>query len=145
MHQPSVSRYIIPLKFSYWNIICFWQKQPINAQYFRLCSVLIKVHPIPHAIFESTKLGFVQILHHCSVSWKMTPLYFFSWNHIYFGQKRPMEVKFLVFWVIRWKFTKLLMPYFRPQVRFSLNFASVFRGNSSVLFQLKLYIIFTKV
>ena len=39
------------------------------------------------------------------------------------------------------------MPYLKPQVSFSLNFASLFNargGQSFVLFQLKLYLIFTK-
>ena len=29
-------------------------------------------NPIPHAIFETTRSGFIQILHQCSVSWKIT-------------------------------------------------------------------------
>ena len=80
----------------------------------------MKVHPIPHAIFETARSGFIQIFHHCSVSWKITPLYFFSSNLIYFG-----------------KFTKSFMSYLKPQVSFSLNFASLFsvmKDNSSVLF-----------
>ena len=28
----------------------------------------MKVHPIPHASFETTRSSFIQILHHCSVS-----------------------------------------------------------------------------
>ena len=32
---------------------------------------------IPHAIFETTRSRFIQILHHCSVSRKITPLYIF--------------------------------------------------------------------
>ena len=135
MHHLSVSWHIIPLKFSNWNIICFGQKEPINVQFFRLLSALMKVHPIPHAIFETTRSGFIQILHHCSVSWKITPLYFS--NLIYFGQKQPIEVKFLDFWVVGWKFTKSFMSYLKPKVSFSLNFASLFnimRHNSFVLF-----------
>ena len=31
----------------------------------------MKVHPIPHAIFETARSRFVQILHHCSVSSKI--------------------------------------------------------------------------
>ena len=89
----------------------------------------------------------VQTLHHYSVSWKITPLYFFSSNLTYFWQKEPIEVKFLDFWVVGWKFTKFLMSYLKPQVSFSLNFASLFsvmRDNSFVLFLLKLYIIWMK-
>ena len=114
---------------------------------FRLFSALMKVHPIRHAIFETTRSGFIQILHHCSVSWKITPLYLFSSNLIYFGQKEHIKVKCSDFWVDGWKFTKLLISCLKPQVSFSLNFASllsVTRDNSFVLFQLKLYMIWTK-
>ena len=97
MHHSSVSWHIIPVKFSGWNIICFGQKEPIKVQFFRLLSALIKVHPIPHAIFETTRSGFIQILHHCSVSWKITPLYFCSSNLVYFGQKEPTKRNFQTF------------------------------------------------
>ena len=43
--------------------------------------------------FPSNKSVFLQILHHSSVSWKITPLYFFSSNNIYFAQKEPIKVK----------------------------------------------------
>ena len=118
-----------------------WTKRAHQCTIFRLLGALMKVHPIPHAIFETTRSGFIQILHHCSVSWKITLLYFFSSNLIYFGQKLSD------FWVIGWKFTKFLMSYLKPQVSFSLNFASLFNimgDKSSVLFWLKFYMIFTK-
>ena len=35
----------------------------------------------------------LQILYPSSVSWKTTPLYFFSSNNIYFAQKDPIKVK----------------------------------------------------
>ena len=53
----------------------------------------MKVHPIPHAIFETTMSRFIQILHHCSASRKITPLYFFSSNLKYIAQKEPIEMK----------------------------------------------------
>ena len=62
----------IQSKFSSWNIY-FWQKEPI-----RLLRTVMEVHPVAHAIFETTRPGFIQILHHCLVSWKITPLYFLS-------------------------------------------------------------------
>ena len=37
----------IPLKFSNWKIIFFGQKEPINVQFFKLLSALMKVYPIP--------------------------------------------------------------------------------------------------
>ena len=42
--------------------------------------------------FPSNKSVFLQILHHSSMSWKITPLYFFSSNNIYFAQKEPIKV-----------------------------------------------------
>ena len=53
-----------------------WTKRAHQSTIF-LLSVLMKVHPIPHVIFETTRSGFIQILHHCSVSWKITPLLYF--------------------------------------------------------------------
>ena len=105
----------------------------------------MKVHPIPRAIFETIRSGFIQILHCCSVSWKIPSSVFFSSNLKSFGQKKSMEVKFFNFWVVGWKFTKFLMSYLKPQVSFSLNFTSFFnvmRDNTSVFFKLKLYIWF---
>ena len=113
-----------------------WSKRAHQWTIFRLLGALMKVHLIPHAIFDTTRPGFIQILHHYSVSWKITPVYFFSSNLIYFGQKHPIQVKFLDFWVDGWKFTKFIMSYLKPQASFFLNFASHFNvmgDKSSVL------------
>ena len=122
---------------SSWKIIWFGQKEPIEVPCFRLLSALIKVHPIPHAIFDTKSSEFIQILHHCSVSWKTTPLYFYSSNLAYFEQRDLIEMTFSDFWVVGWKFTKFLVSYLKPQVSFSLNFTllfSVMRYKSSILF-----------
>ena len=42
--------------------------------------------------FPNHKSVFFQILHHSSMSWKMTPLYSFSSNNIYSAQKEPIKV-----------------------------------------------------
>ena len=54
---------------------------------------------IPHAIFETKRSGFIQVMHHSSVSWKITPQYFFSSNLIYFEQKSPSKRNF---WTFEW-------------------------------------------
>ena len=95
----------------------FGQKEPIKVQIFRFLSALMKVHPIPHASFETTRSRFIQILHHCSVSWKITSLYFFYLKSLYFGQKELVEVKFSNFGEVGWKFTKSLMSYLKLQAR----------------------------
>ena len=59
--------------------------------------------------FWNNKSVFLQILHHSSVSWDITPLYFFSWNFIYFQQKEPIKVQ------IWWNSPE--------QLKFSWNFA----------------------
>ena len=43
--------------------------------------------------FPSNMPVFLQILHHPSMSWKVTPLYFYSSNNTYFTQKEPIKVK----------------------------------------------------
>ena len=58
----------------------------------------MKIHPFPHSIFETTRSGFIQILYHCSVSWKITPLYLCSSKLEYFGEKELIE-KTLSGWV----------------------------------------------
>ena len=92
---------------------------------------------------------FVQILHHSSVSWKITPPYFFGSNVIYFTQKEPVKVKFLIIssaQVISSKFTKFL-SFLKSQISFSSNPASfviVIRHKSSILFQQKFYFFSTE-
>ena len=43
--------------------------------------------------FPSNKSVFLQILHHSSISWKITPLYFFSSKNTYFAQKESIKMK----------------------------------------------------
>ena len=125
------------MKISSWNIICFGSKKPIKVQFFTSLSALMRVHPNPQTIFETIRSGFIQILHHCSMSWKITPLYLCSSNLVYFREKEQIEKEFSDFWVVGWKFANFLMSYLKPQAGFSLNFASLFsamRDNSSLLF-----------
>ena len=45
----------------------FGQKEPMKVQIFKFLSALMKVHPIPHASFETARSRFTQILHLCSL------------------------------------------------------------------------------
>ena len=106
-------------------MICFWQK----------------------GYSKTTRSRFILSLHHCLVSWKITPLYCFSSNLICFRQKDLMEVKFSNFRVLVWEFIKSFMSYLKPPVRFRLDFVllfSVMRDMFSVLFHLKLYVVWAK-
>ena len=57
----------------------------------------MKVHPIPHTSFETTKSRFIQLLYHCSVSWKVTPLYFFISNLYTLDKRSPSKWNFQTF------------------------------------------------
>ena len=113
---------------------------PIKEQLFSFLSALMKANPILHVIFETTRSRFIQILHHCSISWKI----FLVYNN----SRVFLVLKPCIFWTIKFplkKFLRLLSgwvkfhqnPHMKPQVSFSLNFASLFivrRDNSSLLF-----------
>ena len=90
---------IISMKFSNWNIICFGLKEPIKVQFFRLLSALITFPSIPHAIFETPRSEFIQILYHYLVSWKITPFYFCSSSLvcILWTKKSPSKRNFQTF------------------------------------------------
>ena len=58
---------------------------------------LMKLHPIPHAIFETARSRFIQVLHHCLVSWKINSLYFFSSNLYTLDKNSPSNWNFQTF------------------------------------------------
>ena len=93
---------------------------------FSFLSALMKVHRIPHGSCETTRSRFIQILYHCSVSWRIPPVYFFISNLYTVEKKEPIENKLSDFWVFGWKFTNFLMSYLKLQGSFSLNFESLF-------------------
>ena len=51
----------------------------------------MKVHQIPHARIETTRSRFIQILNHCSMSRKITPLCFFISNFYTLDKKSPSK------------------------------------------------------
>ena len=61
----------------------------------------MKVHGIPDASFETTRSRFIQILYHCSVSRKITPLYFLSQTFILWTKRahRSEIFRLLIVWV----------------------------------------------
>ena len=58
-----------------------WTKRAYRKEIFRLLNGWVKIHQIPHVIFDMR------------VSWEITLLYFFSWNFIWFKQKEPIKVQ----------------------------------------------------
>ena len=75
------------------------------------------------------------------------PLYFLAQTLHTFYQSSLSKWKFADLSLLPLKFTKFLMSFLEPRVSFSSNFASLFsvmRHNSSVLFHLNLYMLWTK-
>ena len=70
------------------------QKDPMKILILTLLSVLMKICQMPHVIFQTTSQFFLQILQESSVSWNVTPLYFFKSNVVYFEQKAQSKCKF---------------------------------------------------
>ena len=82
--------------------------------------------------FWNDKLIPLQILYPSSVSWKITFLYIFSPNNMYFAQKEPIKMKFLglskfiKFHKLGSKFIKFHKSILKWQVNSSSKFASFF-------------------
>ena len=93
MYPTSVSWKIIPMYFFSSNIIYFAQKEPIKMKIFETFECLGQILSNSLCQFWNNELIPLQILYPSSVSWKITPLYFFSSNNIYFAQKEPIKMK----------------------------------------------------
>ena len=88
----SVSRKITTLYFFRSNVYNFAREGPMKVQIFETFECLDQNSP-NSCHFWNKKLVFLQIWHHSSVSWDITPLHFSSWNFIYFQQKQSIKVK----------------------------------------------------
>ena len=93
LHYPSMSWKITPFYFFCSNNICFVQKGPIKVKILETFECSSQNLPNSLCQFWNEKSIPLQILYTSSVSWKITPLYFFSSNDIYFPQKKPIKVK----------------------------------------------------
>ena len=94
-HQVQISSQLLALKLTKFLVIFqatsqfslqlrFGQKEPMKVQIFKFLSALMKVHPIPHASFETTRSRFTQILHLCL-------LYFFISHLNTLDKKSPSK------------------------------------------------------
>ena len=93
LYPSSVSWKIVPLYFFSSKNIYFAQKQPIKMAIFESfeCSGQILSNSLCQ--FWNDKSIPLQILYLSSVSWKISPLYFFSSKDIYFAQKELIKMK----------------------------------------------------
>ena len=83
-HNSSVNFKVIPF--------LLWTKGSHQSPNFDTFKCSGENLPNSSCHFPSNKSVFLQILHHSLMSWKITPLYFFSSNNIYFAQKEPIKV-----------------------------------------------------
>ena len=88
----SVSWKITPLYFFSSNNIYFAQKEPIKVKIFETFECSGQNLSNSLCQFWNDKSIPLQILHPSSVSWKITPLYFFSSKKLYFAQKERIKV-----------------------------------------------------
>ena len=117
-----------------------------KAQIFRLSTAQLKVHQNSPCHFSIKKSVFLNSLDLFSVSWEIILLYFLVWNFMCYGKSSTSKCKFPDLLLLALKFTKFLMSILEPRVSFSSNFTSLFslmRHNSSVLFHLKICILWT--
>ena len=94
LHHSSLSWKIAPLYFFISNSIYFAQKEPIKV---KICETFESSgQNLSNYLCQSwnDKLIHLQILYPSSVSWKITPLCFFSSNNIYFAQKKSIKIIF---------------------------------------------------
>ena len=123
LHDTSVSWRKTPLYFFRSNVLYFAWKGPITVQILETSECSNQNSP-NSCHFWNNKLVFLQILNNCSVSWDITPLYFFSWNFIYFQQKEPIKVQ--IWWNFTWaveslKFCTLMGSFCPNHVQFQLK------------------------
>ena len=111
-----------------------------------LLSVLMKICQMPHVIFQTTSQFFLQSLQESSVSWNVTPLYFFKSNVVYFEQKAQSKCKFFRLSSALIKIHQILV-LFETKIIFSSNFAPPFgimRHISSIPFLAETLYTFSK-
>ena len=147
LYPSSVSWKITPLYFFSSNNIYFGQKEPIKVNIFETFECSDQNLSNFLCQFWNNNSIPLQILYPSSVSWKITPMYFFSSNNVYFAQKehikRKISVKVLVL-----KFIKFLISILKWQANFSSNFASFFivmTDNFSVNFKLIFFLLWIEV
>ena len=113
------------------NVITFllWTKGSHQSSNFDTFKCSGENLPNFSSLFSNHKSVFLQNLHISSVSWKITPLHFYSSNNVYFIHKEPIKTQIFVFCdfqVLGSKFLKFLMSILKRQISFSSIFESLF-------------------
>ena len=93
LYPSSVSWKIIPLYLFSSNNIYSAQKDPMKMKIFEIFEYSGQI--LSNSLYQFWNYESIplQILYPSSVSWKITPVYFFSSNNIYFAQKEPKKMR----------------------------------------------------
>ena len=91
LYPPSVSWKITPLYFFNSNNIYLAEKEPIKVDSFETFECSGQNLSNFWCQFWNDKSILLQVLYPPSVSWKITPFYFFSSSSIYFAEKEPIK------------------------------------------------------
>ena len=129
-----VTTHNTPVNFNFIRSL-LWRKWSHQCSNFETCKYSGEKVPYYSCHFPNHKSVFLQILHDCSVPWKIT-LYGLGHTLHTFHKKNKSKWEFWEFSVLRSNFTKSL-SCLKLQISFSLYFASPFsvmRYNSSILF-----------
>ena len=124
LHDSSVSWNITHLYFFRWNFVyCILCIKRTNQSANFLDFLVLGSKFTKFLSFLKQKNCF-QILHHSSVLWDITPLYFFGWNCTYFQQKEPIKVQ--IWWNFAWavkslKFCTLMGTHYKYHIDFLLK------------------------
>ena len=124
------SNIIYPLKCKFWDFQVLGQNLPNSSR-----------HISKHKSLRP------RILHQSSVLWHITSLYFFGSNIMYFRQRWHIKVLIFRLSTACIKINQIPHAIFGTKSLFFSLFASLFsvmRHNSSMLFRLKLYTVWTK-
>ena len=87
LHQSLLLSNITPHSFSAQTLYALVKKSPLKRKFLRFTSAPSQNLSNSCCQFWSDKSIHIQILHHSSVSWKITPLYLFSSRNLRFAQK----------------------------------------------------------
>ena len=82
------------------TIYTLLKRSPLKWKFLRFSSARVKFCQIPYANFETRSRFLSKFCIPLPVSWKITPLYFFSSSNIYFSQKELIKMK--IFQTFEW-------------------------------------------
>ena len=122
----KTSHFFIDFCITLQTLYTLHKRNESKCTFLRLSSARVEIFTKFLSFLKQQISVFLQILYHSSVSWDitLTPLFFFSWNFIYFQQNESIKVQ--IWWNFMWAVENLkfciLMGFFCPNlVQFQLK------------------------